>query len=195
MAGGTPRQGAGETRGRMGRIQQLPAELRSYVDRRLREGAAQQAIIQETRDMLADLGEPPLSSSGLNRYASKAQRAGRRIREAREAAAAWSRGIGEESGGDVGAFTVEILRTLAWDLAQRAENALDDEDGEPPSVEMVRELALAVQRLERAGEAAAKREREMRREIAAAAEQEALKQGVGADTAAALRDALTRRPD
>ena len=182
---------AGDTRGRMGRIQQLPAELRAYIDRRLREGITQAAIIQETRDMLAEVGEPPLSAAGLNRYASRAQQAGRRIREAREAAAAWSRTFQEADGaGDIGTFTVEIIRTLAFDIAQRSDAAIDEDD-EPASVEMLKDLALTLQRLERAGEMSARRERELRREIAAQAEDVAKRQGLPSDMATALREALT----
>ena len=180
---------AGDTRGRMGRIQQLPPELRAYIDRRLREGATQTAIIRETRDMLAEADEPPLSRSGLNRYATRAQQAGRRIREAREAAAAWSRTFQEADAGDIGSFTVEIIRTLAFDIAQRSDAAIDEAD-EPASVEMLKDLALTLQRLERAGEMSARRERELRREIAAQAEDVAKQRGISADTAAALREAL-----
>ena len=183
---------AGDTRGQMGRIQQLPPELRAYIDRRLREGVTQATIIQETRDMLAELGEPPLSAAGLNRYATKAQQAGRRIREAREAAAAWSRTFQEaDSGGDIGTFTVEIIRTLAFDIAQRSDAAIDDTN-EPASVEMLKDLALTLQRLERAGEMSTRRERELRREIAAQAEDVAKRKGISSDTAAALRRALTQ---
>lgn len=148
------------TRGKMGRIDQLPPDIRELVNRRLREGASQADIIKETAPLLAARGLPPLSRSGVNRYTSKVERAGQRIREAREAAAAWA-ATAEEGAGDVGRHTIEVLRTLALDMAHQAQERQDDDQLLSPTE--MKDLALALQRLESAGEHSVKRERQMRR--------------------------------
>ena len=173
---------ADATRGRMGRIQQLPPEIKAYLDRRLREGAAQAAVIDETRTMLAELGEPPLSRSGVNRYATRMEKIGRRIREAREVSEAWIAKFGEEPAGDVGAMIVEMLRTLAFEAAHSAAES----DG-PVDTDMINDMALAVRRLEQAAETGAKREREIRTEAAEAAGTEARRLGISPDFEAAIR--------
>lgn len=159
---------AGETRGRPGRIQALPPEIKAYVDRRLREGATQAAVVEETRDMLAGLDQPPLSRSGLNRYATRMEQVGRRIREARAAADAWTARFGEAPSGAVGQHIVEMLRTMAWDWSLEAGEA----DG-PVDPETLNQMALAVRRLEQAAAVGEERERRMRREIAEEAAQAA----------------------
>ena len=177
------------TRGRMGRIQQLPPEIKAYLDRRLREGATQAAVIEETRDMLADVGEPPLSRSGVNRYASRIEAAGRRIREAREVADSWTAKFGEEPTGEVGQHVVELLRVLAFDATLRASDSDD-----PIDPEDLNNLALAVRRLEAAAETGAKRQRTLRRETASKAATAATavvrKAGISADTERLIRAAI-----
>ncbi|MYE14519.1 MAG: DUF3486 family protein [Gammaproteobacteria bacterium] len=156
------------TRGRMGRIQQLPTEIKAYLDRRLREGASQAAVIEETRAMLADLGEPPLSRSGVNRYATQMELVGQRFRQSREVAEMWVARFGEEPPGEVGQLIVQMLHTLAFETTLRmteGDDALDPD--------ALKDLALAVQRLERAAEIGTKRVREVRREAAEAAVQAA----------------------
>ena len=177
---------AGATRGRQGRIQQLPPELKAYVDRRLREGATQRAVIDETRELLADIGEPPLSAAGLNRYATRMEAIGARIRESREIAEMWVAKFGERPTGEIGELMVELLRHLAFEASFRAAESPDDVDPE-----LISNLALAAQRLERAAETGTKRQREIRREVASragtAVEDEARKRGLPPDVAAAMR--------
>ena len=183
------------TRGRMGRIQRLPPELRDYIHRRLREGAAQTAIIDETRAMLDTLGEQPLSAAGLNRYATRMAQVGRRIREAREVAEVWTEKFGERPTGDLANHVIEMLRTLAFEAGLHASEQLN-EDGESiidPTT--ITQLTLAVQRLEQAASQIHQRERQVRAEVAKQAEVEARKAGLSADTAAAIRAALTQTDD
>ena len=183
---------SGPTRGRPSRFDTLPPEIRAYVDRRLREGATQAGIRRETVGMLADAGEAPLSAGGLNRYTQQVERAGRRIRESRAAADAWVARFGEVPSGNVGRLIIETLRTLVQDLTLRLEQ--DADAGEPVSVAAINDLALAMQRLERADDLSVARERKLREQMAAEAETVARAAGIGADTAAALREALTMLP-
>lgn len=186
----------GPTRGRPSRFDTLPPEIRAYVDRRLREGATQASVRRETAGMLADADEAPLSAGGLNRYTQKIERAGRRIRESRAAADAWVARFGEAPSGNVGRLVIETLRTLVHDLTLRLERDADGD--EPVSVAAINDLALAMQRIERADELSVARERrlraEMREQMAAEAETVARAADISDDTAAALREALTTLP-
>ena len=107
------------TRGRPSRIQQLPPEIKARVDELLRSGVTQQQILDELAPLLEAIGQKPLSAGGLNRYATRMEAAGQRIREVRAATDAWTARIGERSS-NVGAYTIEMLRTLVHDLTLQA---------------------------------------------------------------------------
>ncbi len=175
------------TRGRMGRIQQLPDAIRERLDELLRAGVSQRDILRRLEPLLAAAGERPLSAAGLNRYATRVERAGRRIREAREVADAWTAKFGESPAGEVGQHVVELLRVLAFESALA--HGADSNDG-PVDAEQLNALALAVQRLERTAEIGARRLRAIRREAADAAGREARRQGLSADAAGAIRAAV-----
>lgn len=184
------------TRGRPGRIERLPPELKGLVDRRLREGATQADIRRETATPLAEQGESPLSAGGLNRYASRMERSGRRIREVREASDAWVARFGEAPTGNVGRYLVEVLRTLAVDLSHQLEDMALGADPEqaPASIDMLNNLALLTQRLQRSDEMALSVERKLREQLAEEAETVARTVGAPEDLAAALRAALRAAP-
>lgn len=165
------------TRGRMSRIQQLPPELKDRIDELLRSGVSQKEILERIQPLFSAAGERPLSQSGLNRYATRMEAVGHRIREVREVAAVWTAKLGDTPTSNVGAYTLEMLRTLVHDLTLRA--AEDDE----LDVEQLREIALTLQRVERASKLNADRERALRRELAelAAAEAEKAAKEVSAE--------------
>ncbi len=174
------------TRGRMGRVQRLPQPIKDRLDELLRAGVPQRDILRRLEPLLAAAGERPLSAAGLNRYATRVERAGRRIREAREVADAWTAKFGAQPAGEVGQHVVELLRVLAFEAALHH----GDGDGGPVDAEQLNALALAVQRLERTAEIGARRLRAIRREAADAAGREARRQGLSADAAAAIRAAV-----
>ena len=173
------------TRGRPSRIDQLPMELKERLDDLLRRGVTQAEILKRLEEPLRDAGEEPLSRSGLNRYATRMEKVGAKIREHRAIADAWTAKFGERPTGEVGQLTIETLRTLAFDIVLRSE---DEET--PLDIPEIGELALAIQRLERAATLGRMREREMRAAFAEEVEEVAKKHGLGADTAADLREAL-----
>ncbi len=148
------------TRGHMSRIQQLPPDLKARLDELLRAGVTQAEILRVTAPLLEARGERPLSPAGLNRYATRMEAVGRRIREAREVAAVWTAKLGEAPASNLGAHTIDMLRTLVYDLTLRAH----EED--QVDVEQLREIALTLQRVERASKLNADRERALRRELA-----------------------------
>ena len=153
----------------MSRIQRLPQPIKDRLDDLLRAGVPQTEILRVTSPLLDAAGEQPLSQSGLNRYATRMEAVGRRIREAREAAAAWTAKFGEAPTGELGQHVIEILRGLSLDLS------LDAQENDDPTARMenLAQLALAVQRLERAAGMSATRERALRAELAERAASEA----------------------
>ena len=177
----------------MGRIDQLPEDIRDLLHRLLREGVPQSEILRRLEPPLAAAGERPLSKAGLNRYATRMERMGARIREAREVASVWTAKFGDEPTGEVGQQVVEMLRIMAFDLTLRADQ--DAGGGEPAlDADTINALALAVQRLERADAISKRRESEMRSAWAREAEGAAKRVGISGDMAQALREALTSAP-
>ena len=175
---------APDTRGRPGRIDQLPEEIRERLDAMLRGGVTQREILRRLEAPLREIGEAPLSRSGLNRYATRMARLGHRIREYREISRMWQDQYGA-AGGQVGMQIIEMLRTVAWDLAERAMAESGDPDADLTlDAAQLRDLALSVGRLERAAEVGAQRERAIRAEVAEAAATQA-----AASAAEAAREA------
>lgn len=185
------KRGAKPTRGKMGRVQQLPPAIKSELDRLLRAGVSQAAILRRLAPLLEREGEKPLSAAGLNRYATRMEGVGVRMRQAREVAEAWTAKFGE-SESKLSSHIVEMLRVLIFERTLQVAEAQDGDGGNnaPAPQEVIASLALAAQRIERAAELGAKREREIRLEVADKFEKEAKRQGLTKDTAAALRAAL-----
>ncbi len=137
----------------------MPPEIKAKLDELLRAGVTQRKILDQLAPLLEAVGERPLSRTSLNRYTTRMEAVGRRIREMREVTEAWTARVGEGSASNVGAYTIEMLSTLIFDLTLQAhEGAID--------VDKVNELALSVQRIERASHLNAARERAMRKELA-----------------------------
>ena len=154
----------------MGRIQQLPPAIKDRLDELLRGGVPQTAILDRLAPLFEKAGEPPLGRSVLNRYATRMESVGQRLREAREMAAVWTAKLGEAPTSNLGAHTIEMLRTLVYDLTLKTA----DDDGDL-DVEQLREIALTLQRLERASKLNAEGERALRTELAELAASEAEK--------------------
>ena len=151
-------------------------------------GVTQKAILAHLAPLLEAAGEKPLSAGGLNRYATRMEAVGRRVREAREMASVWTAKLGETPTANIGAYTLEMLRTLVYDLTLRAH------EGEELDVEQLEGIALTLQRIERASKLNTDRERALRRELAEiaadAATGAARRKGVSAETAAEIRSAI-----
>ena len=134
-----------KTRGRMGRIRQLPPELRETIDQLLRDGVPQNEIRSRLEPLLAAHGEQPLSAGGLNRYSSRMEAVGQRLREAREVAAAWSARHGDRPETELGQTMIQIVQTLAFEVSHK----LASEDWSPDELlATLKDLALLAQRLE-----------------------------------------------
>ena len=151
-----------QTRGRRSKIQLLPAELKSQLDALLRDGRmTQQDILREVNQLAQDIGAEPISSSGLNRYATRMESVGARIREAREVSEVWVSKLGTEPTGEVSKILLETVKTIAFDSVMKF-----SEMEEPMPPKLIKELAIGIERLEKATELNQRRELELRKMIA-----------------------------
>jgi hypothetical protein len=174
------------TRGRPSKIEQLPEAIKAQLDAMLREGHTQAAILQHINAQLrqdgGEAGIERLSRSGLNRYSTRMAAIGKEIREARDIADVWVARLGTQPSGDVSKLLMEMLRTQAFKLMVK----LSEDPDTLIDADMLKDLALGIQRLEQAALHSHKREKEIRQafaeEAAAATEQQLHHQGMSRDT-------------
>jgi len=154
----------------------LPEDIRVKLQELLRDPRVTQ--LEATRKineiLEAEGHDDRLSKSSVNRYAVKMEEVGRKLRQSREVARMWIGKLGNEPQGEVGKLLNEMVRTLAF------EAVVDMAEGsEPVSPKMLKDLGIAVERLERAASENEKRDEEIRKhalEDAADAVDEAAKQ-------------------
>lgn len=186
------------TRGRVGRIDQLDEGLRETIHKMLRGGTTQARIVEVVSGALAERGEPPISAASLNRYVNRpAIRAlAERTRIACEIGDAIARSAEEGGGAKLDRGLIQAGQTLAMEaLAEVDWQGLADED----RVNLVANFALAVRRFNSSQVVVDARERAIREEERAAANeragQAARKAGLSADATAAIRTAIEGAPE
>lgn len=178
-----------QTRGRTSKVDILPSDIRAQLSMLLRDKQySQETIRGMINDLIEEAGlsdEYKISRSSLNRYATRMESMGKRIRESREMARIWTEKLGQEPQGDVGKLLAEFVKQLAFDTAMRL-----DESGEPVSAKTLTELSLVTQRIEQAQMANLKREKEIRQlaleEAAKAVEDAGKKAGMGMENVAQM---------
>lgn len=177
------------TRGRASKVDLLPPNIKTQLAMMLRDKQFSQAeILEEINDLIRDCGLPEsalLSKTGLNRYASRMEKVGAKIRQAREVAEVWTKQFGEMPQSDIGKTVIELVKHLAFEMSsQYAENGI----AEPKELAM---LAVTVQRLESAATLSYEREHKIRKEVAQlaaeTAEKVAVKAGLSADAVDMLK--------
>jgi hypothetical protein len=172
------------TRGRRSKVHLLPDEIKQQLDAMLRDGRLQQQeILDVINQTIGKAGLPTdakLSRTGLNRYSTRMEAVGNRIRQAREVSQQWIARLGTEPEGDVSRILVEMIRTLAFELTMNA-----SEGDDPIEPRMIKDLAIGVERLEKAASESQKREQEIRKQAAvdaaAAVERSLTAGGMGRD--------------
>jgi hypothetical protein len=153
-------------RGKPSKIDLLPSAIKSKLDELLRNNKMQQKDILNAVNTLIDeagLGEAlKLSASGVNRYSTQMETIGHDIRQAREMAEIWVAKLGTEPTGDVSKLLMEMLRTQSFRLLVKA-NENPDDVLDPKTIG---ELALGIQRIEKASILNMEREKEIRKAFA-----------------------------
>lgn len=178
------------TRGRASKVDLLPPNIKTQLAMMLRDKQFSQAdILQEINDLIRDCGLPDemrLSRTGLNRYASRMEKVGAKIRQAREVAEIWTKQFGEMPQTDIGKTLMEMVKQIAFETSLK----LGEQEGgiEPKQLAL---LSSAIQRLEQAESLSFKREQAIRKEVAQqaaeTAEKVVVQAGLSKDTVAQLK--------
>lgn len=175
------------TRGRQSKIEQLPDEIKSQLDAMLRQGYSQKSILDYINKQIATDGGDPISYSSLNRYSTRMESIGKEIREAREMADVWVARLGTQPSGDVSKLLMEMLRTQAFKMMVK----LSEDPDAMLDPDMLKDLALGIHRLESAAMQSHKREKDIRKqfaeEAANEAEQELMEQGMSEATVSTIK--------
>ncbi|MGX2948579.1 DUF3486 family protein [Frederiksenia canicola] len=181
------------TRGRASKVDLLPPNIKTQLAMMLRDKQFSQAeILEEINDLIRDCGLPEtalLSKTGLNRYASRMEKIGAKIRQAREVAEIWTKQFGEMPQTDIGKTLMEMVKQIAFETSLK----LGEQDGgiEP---KQLAHLSAAIQRLEQAESLSYKREQAIRKEVAQQAADTAEKivteAGLSASTVKTLKEQI-----
>lgn len=163
-------------------IDRLPPDILEGLQALLRDARVTQ--LEATRrinEILEAEGHPErLSKSAVNRYALRMNEVGAKLRQSREIAQMWIGKLGAEPQGEVGKLLNEMVRTLAFEATMKMA------EGEAPiEPKMLKDMAIAIERLEKAASENTKREEEIRN----SAREEAKKEAV--DTIEQIADAKT----
>lgn len=149
------------TRGRLSKVDLLPDSIREQLHQMLREKRHTQEEIREAINALIDEHNLPedmqLSRTGLNRYASRMEKVGAKIRASREMAEVWAAKLGSAPTSDVGKLLMEFVKTLAFETSMSMA-----EEEKPITPKALGQLALVAQRLEAAAMTSHKREKAIR---------------------------------
>lgn len=171
-------------------IKTLPSELLEQLQAWLRDPAITQLEATERlNELLIELGEQPRSKSAVNRYALQMNEIGARIQQSREIADMWVAKFGNAPQGKVGVLLNEMVRNLAFNAVVNMSD--DDAIVEPKKL---KELAIAVEKLERAATVNEKRQREIEeaalQQAAENVEKTAKQQGLSDDAVALIKQRI-----
>ncbi|WP_311515278.1 DUF3486 family protein [Oligella urethralis] len=181
------------TRGRTSKVDLLPDDIRAQLSLMLRDKSHTQEEVREfINGLIRDAGlddEYQLSRSGINRYASRMEEVGAKIRASREVAKIWTQQLGEAPESDIGKLLLEFVKTMAFETSMSM-----SETGEPVSPKVLGQLAYVVGEIERAHSVNYKREQAIREDVikaaAKAVEKAGKEAGVGIDNVAQMVKAV-----
>lgn len=169
-------------------IEQLPPDILQQLQALLRDPRVTQLdATHKINKILSEQGEEPVSKSAVNRYSMKMDKIGAKLTQSRQIAEMWIGKLGNEPSGQVGKLLNEVVRNLAFDTAMSMA-----EDEEPADPKLIKELAMAIEKLENAASINEKRDAQIRQqakeEAAKVAEQTAKAHGLDAEFAQFLRE-------
>lgn len=178
---------------RQSSINRLPPDILERLQDLLRDPRVTQ--LEATAKINAILTEEGhyerLSKSAVNRYDLSMREAGEKLQQSREIAKMWIGKLGVAPQGQVGNLINEVLRTLAFDLSLKLQEAELSEESIPDVIHNLKALSLAVQRLESSATLNLKRETEIRKQAledaAKVVEKVVKKAGLTDETAAKIR--------
>lgn len=141
-------------------IETLPADILERLQALLRDPRiTQMDATQRINAILSEQGEEPVSKSAVNRYSLKMDKIGAKLTQSRAIADMWIGKLGNEPAGKVGALLNEVVRNLAFESAMHMA-----EDEKPADPKLIKELAFAIEKLEKASSENEKRATEIRKQ-------------------------------
>jgi len=185
-----------KTRGKRSKIDLLPTAIKAELDLLLRDNKmTQKDILNIVNALIDEAGlsdDIKLSPAGVNRYASKMETIGADIKAAREMSEMWVAKLGTKPTGDVTMLLMEMLRSQYFKLMVKA-NDNPDEVLDPKTIG---NLALSIQRLERAALLSIEKEKQIKKAFAEEVESNvtdtAKKAGLSSQNISLLRQAIGR---
>ncbi|EDX2020090.1 DUF3486 family protein [Salmonella enterica subsp. enterica serovar Sandiego] len=152
------------TRGRVKKVDLLPDSIRNPLLEMLREKRFTQVQVrEEINRLIEEAGLPDemkLSRGAVWRLASENEEVARDLRDLREQTKAMVAELGDKPTGDTTTLILEMTRSLLFRKLRAARRDLED-DGKI-DIDLLKNIMLAVQRLESAAERSMKREKEIR---------------------------------
>ncbi|ECQ3318613.1 DUF3486 family protein [Salmonella enterica] len=152
------------TRGRVKKADLLPDSIRKPLLEMLREKRFTQVQVrEEINRLIEEAGLPDemkLSRGAVWRLASENEEVARDLRDLREQTKAMVAELGDKPTGDTTTLILEMTRSLLFRKLRAARRDLED-DGKI-DIDLLKNIMLAVQRLESAAERSMKREKEIR---------------------------------
>lgn len=182
-----------KTRGRASKVDLLPADIQDQLSTMLRNKQySQEEVRAFINQLIEDAGlsdEYKISRSSLNRYATRMEEMGAKIRASREMAHIWTKQLNEEPQSDIGKLLLEFVKTLAFETSMAM-----SESGEPVNPKVLSQLAYVAGEIERAHSVNYKREKEIRDDVikaaAKAVEQAGKQAGMGMNDVAQMVKAV-----
>lgn len=148
-------------------IEILPPEIKAQLQAWLQDPRITQLEATERANSLLELAGHPerVTKSAVNRYAVKMEDVGAKIRQSREVAEMMIGKLGAAPQGQTGLLINEMLRSMAFDLVLKIQDAdIADPEIMSATIDQVKNLALAIQRLEQSASINVKREGEIRKQ-------------------------------
>jgi hypothetical protein len=147
-------------------IDRLPEDIKATLQQLLQDPRVTQLdVTAKINALLAAEGhEERVSKSAVNRYAQRMEEVGAKLRQSREVAQMYIAHVGAAPQGQTGLLINEMLRSMAFELSLKLQDIdLEDPENMSATIDQVKALALAVQRLEQSATINIKREAEIRR--------------------------------
>jgi hypothetical protein len=176
--------------GKPSTIDTLPADILEQLQALLRDPRVTQLdATRRINAILTEQGQEPVSKSAVNRYYMKMDRIGSKLQQSRAIAEMWIGKLGSEPAGQTGKLLNEVVRNLAFDAAMHMA-----EDEEPAHPGAIKELAIAIEKLENAASKNEQRDalirKQAREEAAAELTQELKNDGISEELEASIKRIL-----
>lgn len=170
-------------------IDRLPEDIKTTLQQLLQDPRVTQLdVTAKINALLAAEGhDERVSKSAVNRYAQRMEEVGAKLRQSREVAQMYIAHVGAAPQGQTGLLINEMLRSMAFELSLKLQDVdLEDPENMSATIDQVKALALAVQRLEQSATINVKRENEIRKtaleQAAEKASETARQSGVSEET-------------